>query len=70
LALNRWRPAFGPADAHVPLGSINLTEILCFEYDRVVSNDHVVRGTFLLVVDKFLLITHLTHCPRMNANYR
>jgi hypothetical protein len=31
------RPAFDPADAHVPLGNINLTETLCFEYDRVVD---------------------------------
>jgi hypothetical protein len=37
------RPAFDPADAPVPLGKAALTEILCFEYDRVGSNDYVVR---------------------------
>ncbi|MHB9293981.1 hypothetical protein Holit_03103 [Hollandina sp. SP2] len=37
------RPAFDPADAHVPRGKVELAEILCFEYERVVSNDYVVR---------------------------
>jgi hypothetical protein len=37
------RPAFDPADAHVPLGKIDLNEILCFEHERVVTNDYVVR---------------------------
>jgi hypothetical protein len=37
------RPAFNPADACVPLGKADLNEILCFEYERVVSNDYVVR---------------------------
>jgi hypothetical protein len=36
------RPAFDPADAHVPLGKADLTEILCFEHERVVTNDYVV----------------------------
>jgi uncharacterized protein (DUF1015 family) len=37
------RPVFDPADAHVLRGNIDLEEILCFEYERVVSNDYVVR---------------------------
>jgi hypothetical protein len=27
----------------VPLGKVDLTEILCFEYERTVTNDYVVR---------------------------
>jgi hypothetical protein len=34
------RPA---ADAHVPLGRVDLTDILCFDYERTVTNDYVVR---------------------------
>jgi hypothetical protein len=30
-------------DAHVPLGSIDLSEILCYEYTRKVGNDYVIR---------------------------
>jgi transposase len=30
-------------DAHVPLGNVDLTTIFCFEEERVVSNDYVVR---------------------------
>jgi transposase len=37
------RPAANPADAHVPLGTVSLEEILCFEHERTVSNDYVVR---------------------------
>jgi transposase len=37
------RPAADPADAHVPLGAVDLREILCFEYERTVTNDYVVR---------------------------
>jgi hypothetical protein len=37
------RPAFDPADAHVPRGKADLNEILCFEYERVITNDYVVR---------------------------
>jgi hypothetical protein len=37
------RPASDPADAHVPLGNTDFTEILCFEHERVVRNDYVVR---------------------------
>jgi hypothetical protein len=29
--------------AHVPLLNAGLTEILCFEYERVVANDYTVR---------------------------
>jgi hypothetical protein len=37
------RPAADPADAHVPLGTVDLGEILCFEHERKVTNDYVVR---------------------------
>jgi hypothetical protein len=37
------RPAADPADAHVPLGTVDLRDILCFEYERTVTNDYVVR---------------------------
>jgi hypothetical protein len=37
------RPAADPADAHVPLGHANLGEIMCFEHERAVANDYVVR---------------------------
>jgi len=30
-------------DAHVPLGDVDLSEILCYEYDRKIGNDYVVR---------------------------
>jgi len=31
------------ADAHVPLGDVKLTNIFCFEYERKIGNDYVVR---------------------------
>jgi transposase len=37
------RPAAKPENAHVPLGDVNLEEIMCLEYDRVVGNNYVVR---------------------------
>ena len=37
------RPAANPADAHVPLGNVSLKDIMCFEYQRTVGNDYVVR---------------------------
>jgi transposase len=37
------KPPAKKIDAHVPLGDVNLTDILCFEYERTVSNDYVVR---------------------------
>ncbi|MDR1467833.1 MAG: hypothetical protein LBT00_00920 [Spirochaetaceae bacterium] len=37
------RLAAGPADAHVPLLDVDLTEILCFEHERTVAGDYVVR---------------------------
>jgi hypothetical protein len=37
------RPAAAAADAHVPLGTVDLKDILCFEYERTVTNDYVVR---------------------------
>ena len=30
-------------DAHVPLGDVDLSEILCYRYDRKVGNDYIVR---------------------------
>jgi transposase len=44
-AINRKfsRPAADSADAHAPLGKVNLGEILCFEHERTVTNDYVVR---------------------------
>jgi hypothetical protein len=41
-------------DAHVPLGKLNLREILCFEYRRSVSRDYVVsfeRRLFQILKD-------------------
>jgi hypothetical protein len=37
------RLAASKEDAHVPLLEVNLLDIFCFEYERVVSNDYVVR---------------------------
>jgi hypothetical protein len=37
------RPAAEATDAHVPLGSVDLADIMCREYERTVSNDYVVR---------------------------
>jgi hypothetical protein len=37
------RPAADGTDAHMPLGRVDLTDILCFEYERTVTNDYVVR---------------------------
>jgi hypothetical protein len=37
------RPPAEEADTHVPLGKVNLKDIFCFEHERVVSNDYVVR---------------------------
>jgi hypothetical protein len=37
------RPAADAADAHVPLGTADLKDIMCFEYERTVTNDYVVR---------------------------
>jgi transposase len=37
------RPAADPADAHVPLGTVDLGEILCFEHERKAATDYVVR---------------------------
>ncbi|MDL2229730.1 ISNCY family transposase, partial [Treponema sp. OttesenSCG-928-L16] len=36
-------PPAAKHDAHVPLGDIELAEIMCFEYERVVSNDYIIR---------------------------
>jgi hypothetical protein len=37
------RPAVSKEDARVPLLEVNLLDIFCFEYERTVSNDYVVR---------------------------
>ena len=37
------RPASDSADAHAPLGDANLKNIFCYEYERTVSSDYVVR---------------------------
>jgi hypothetical protein len=37
------RPAASPDDAHVPLGDVNLHEIMCLEYERTVANNYVIR---------------------------
>jgi hypothetical protein len=37
------RPTADLADAHIPLGTVGLGEILCFEQGRKVANDYVVR---------------------------
>ena len=44
-AINRKfsRPPAEKADAHVPLGDVSLTDVFCFEYERTVGNDYVIR---------------------------
>jgi transposase len=37
------RPAAKPEDAHVPLGNVDLKNIMCLEYERTVGNDYVIR---------------------------
>jgi len=37
------RPAASPEDAHVPLGNVNLKDIMCLEYERTVANNYVIR---------------------------
>src|SRR5215510_785682 len=37
------RPAAKPENAHVPLGNVNLKDIMCLEYERTVGNNYVVR---------------------------
>ena len=37
------RPAADSADGHVPLGTVDLKEIRCFEHERTITNDYVVR---------------------------
>ena len=37
------RPPAEKEDAHVPMGKVNLKEIFCFEYERTVGNDYVIR---------------------------
>jgi len=37
------RPASSSDDAHVPVGNARLKDIFCFEHERKISNDYVVR---------------------------
>jgi transposase len=37
------RPAVKPDDAHVPLGKVELKNIMCLEYERTVANNYVIR---------------------------
>jgi hypothetical protein len=37
------RPAACPDDAHVPLGKVNLKDIMCLEHERTVANNYVIR---------------------------
>ena len=37
------RPAAKPENAHVPLGEVNLKNIMCLEYERTVANNYVIR---------------------------
>jgi hypothetical protein len=37
------RTAAKPEDAHVPLGNVNLKDIMCLEYERTVANNYVIR---------------------------
>ena len=37
------RPAAKPEDAHVPLGGVDLKDIMCLEYERTVANNYVIR---------------------------
>ena len=37
------RPAAKPENAHVPLGDVNLKNIMCLEYERTVANNYVIR---------------------------
>jgi hypothetical protein len=35
-------PAAKPEDAHVPLGNVNLKDIMCLQYERTVADNYVV----------------------------
>jgi hypothetical protein len=37
------RPAAKPENAHVPLGTVDLKNIMCLEYERSVGNDYILR---------------------------
>jgi hypothetical protein len=39
----KFPPPNEKEDTHVPLGNTCLKDIMCFEYERTVSNDYVVR---------------------------
>jgi hypothetical protein len=36
-------PAAKPEDAHVPLGNVNLKDIMCLQYERTIANNFVIR---------------------------
>ena len=54
------RPAAKPEDAHVPLGNVNLKDIMCLEYERTVANNYVVRFETCL----FQILKSNKHLPR------
>ena len=37
------RPTAKSENAHVPLGNVNLNDIMCLEYERTVANNYVIR---------------------------
>ncbi|GMO19131.1 MAG: ISNCY-like element ISTde1 family transposase [Treponemataceae bacterium] len=37
------KPAKSPQDAHIPLFNTDLSNVFCFEYERTVTNDYIVR---------------------------
>jgi hypothetical protein len=54
------RPPAQADDAHAPLGSANLKDIMCLEYERVVANNYVIRFENRL----FQIIKTKTPLPR------
>jgi hypothetical protein len=60
------RPAAEVADTHVPLGTVDLKDILCFEHERTVTNDYIVRFECrlfqILKSNKALPPPKISHC--------
>ena len=54
------RPAKSLQDAHIPLFNTDLSGIFCFEHERAVTNDYVVRFECRL----FQLLSTNKHSPR------
>jgi hypothetical protein len=36
-------PAAKPEGAHVPLGNVNLKDIICLQYERAIANNFMIR---------------------------